>query len=358
VSTKVLIVYASVSGSTGEVAEAIGEVIEQAGAVVDVSPINEVASLEDYGAVVLGSSIRAGRWLPEATRFLEKNHEDLSRVPVAYFTTCLTMVDDTAESRRTVLTYMEPILQSAPDIEPVGLGLFAGSLDPNRSLMMQSIGPQGDYRNWEAIRSWAEEIGPVLFKGQVRPVQPIILREAILRFTDMSGADLYGADLRESDLSESDLSGADLGETDLIKADLHKAELNEASLQRAGLNWADLNWANMSEADLRQANLIGADLNKANLRQANLSGAVLNGANLSGADLSETNLSGADLNWAVLNGADLSRANVTGASLGWADFTNANLSGANLEHARYNGQTKWPEGFAADAQGCVFFSIE
>ena len=146
-SNKILIAYCSVTGSTGEVAKAIGEVLRAAEAVVQVLPVNEVSDLSGYDAVVVGSSIRAGKWLPEAFDFLDRYQAALSDIPVAYFTTCLTMVRDTEDSRRTVLGYMEPVLQRAPAVQPVGLGLFAGSLDPTRPQAMSIAGPQGDYRN-------------------------------------------------------------------------------------------------------------------------------------------------------------------------------------------------------------------
>jgi uncharacterized protein YjbI with pentapeptide repeats len=365
-SRRILVAYASVSGSTGEVAETIGQVLDEEGVIVQVRYVGDVTRISAYSAVVLGSSIRVGKWLPEAIRFLETHQEALSRVPVAYFTTCLTMVNDTEESRRTVLAYMEPVLQKAPQIKPVGLGLFAGSLDPDRQLlpMMHSeLAPQGDYRDWEAIRAWAEEIRPALLEGDVSSDEPMILRGAVLSYTDMSGADLSRADLRKADLhranlSEANLQGADLSETDLIRADLHKADLDEASLRKADLNWADLNWANMSGANLSRANLIGAVLNRANLSQANLSQAILNGADLSYANLSGADLSYADLNWANLSGADLSYANLSQAGLGWANLSGADLSHANLSQARYNNKTEWPEGFSVQTQRVIFVGAE
>lgn len=361
-SQRVLIAYASVTGSTGEVAQAIGQVIESDNVAVQVAPVRDIDDLGGFDAVVLGSSIRAGKWLPEAFRFLEMHQEALSQAPVAYFTTCLTLVDDTEDSRRTVLAYMEPVLQAAPKITPVGLGLFAGSLDPNRTalpMLRSDLAPQGDYRDWDSIKAWAREIRPALLLQSEAFAETVILRDAVLSFTDMSGldlsnADLSGAKLRETKLTEADLQGANLGESQLTKADLSKADLQEA-----GLNWADLNWADMSKANLTKANLIGADLNRANLDHANLQYAILNGANLNSANLNQADLSYADLNWADLRGADLSNANLSYANLGWANLSGANLSQANLNQAKYNTATEWPEDFSPEAHGCVLIhSVE
>lgn len=332
---KVLVAYASVSGSTGEVAQAIGEVIQGDAASVQVSSVKDVDSVAPYDAVILGSSIRAGKWLPEAFDFLDRHQKALSKMPVAYFTTCLALVEDTEDNRRTVLAYMEPVRQAAPQIEPVGLGLFAGSLDPNRLALpslRNKLAPQGDYRDWDAIKGWAKEIKPVII-GQVASDEPVILRDAVLSYTDMAGADLSSVDLRG--------------------AELHKAKLSEANLHEAGLNWAELNRADLSEANLAKANLIGADLSKANLDRADLSGAILNGANLSQAHLSQANLSYADLNWADLRQADLRQVDLSYANLGWANFKEADLSQAILTGALYNNSTGWPDDFSPQAHGCV-----
>ncbi|HMQ55328.1 MAG TPA: pentapeptide repeat-containing protein [Anaerolineae bacterium] len=352
---KVLVAYASVSGSTAEVAAAIGEVLGGEGVAVEVLPVKAVDDLDLYEAVVLGSSIRAGRWLPEAFAFLEKHKAAMSQRPVAYFTTCLTMVNDTEANRQLVLDYMAPVQLAAPEIKPVGLGLFAGSLDPARAalpMLNPDLAPQGDYRDWEAIRAWAAEIKPLLSEVPGGGA-PVVLRHAILSYTDLSGTDLrevdlHGAELDEADLRQANLQGADLGQTKLTRADLSRADLHEATAQ-----WAELNRANLTGANLVRANLIGADLSRANLDQADLRYAVLNGANLSQANLRDADLRRADLNWTDLRKADLSQANLSQANLGWANFSDANLDQAILTGALYNDATQWPEGFSPRDHGGI-----
>jgi len=100
---RILVAYASGTGSTGEVAEFIGQALGAEDVAVDVFPARQVADIEPYSAVVLGSSIRVGRWLPDAVQFVERHHDRLAQIPVAYFTTCLTMVEDNEDNRRTVM---------------------------------------------------------------------------------------------------------------------------------------------------------------------------------------------------------------------------------------------------------------
>ena len=161
VEDKILVAYVSRAGSTGEVAEAIGQVLCEAGAAVDVRLAKEVTDLSPYRAVVVGSGIRVGKWLPEAVQFVEQHQEALSRVPVAYFLVCLTLRDDTEENRREVAAYLDPVREV---VQPVDVGLFAGVMDYAKlpfifRLMMKAMGsPEGDFRDWEAIRDWAGQV--------------------------------------------------------------------------------------------------------------------------------------------------------------------------------------------------------
>jgi len=163
---KILVTYATKAGSTAEVAAEIGRVIEsKGGCQVDVCPVGKLNGVDGYDAVVIGSAIRAGKWLPEATKFVEKHRDALGRVPVALFTVCLTLKDDTEENRRTVAAYLDPVRQV---VQPVEVGLFAGVMDYSklpfilRLLMKAMKSPQGDFRDWEAITSWATDIAAVL----------------------------------------------------------------------------------------------------------------------------------------------------------------------------------------------------
>jgi menaquinone-dependent protoporphyrinogen oxidase len=167
---KVIIVYASRAGSTAEVAKVIGQTLSEAGASVDVRSVADTNDLSHYQAVIVGSAIRMGRWLPEAMDFVKKHRDELSRVPAAYFVVCNTMKDDTPENRRKVLAYLDPVHKAAPNIKPVDTGLFAGVIDFSKlSFMDKSIlkvkgTSEGDFRNWTAIKKWATDVAPMLLR--------------------------------------------------------------------------------------------------------------------------------------------------------------------------------------------------
>ena len=73
---RVLVAYATRTGSTVEVAGTIGETLGMNGTAVDVKPIEEELQVNSYQAVLIGSAVQHGNWLPEAVDFVK-----LTRVP-------------------------------------------------------------------------------------------------------------------------------------------------------------------------------------------------------------------------------------------------------------------------------------
>jgi menaquinone-dependent protoporphyrinogen oxidase len=59
-SQKILVTFASRTGWTAGVAEAIGKTLKENGAHVDVLPMSQVKDLTPYEAVVAGSAINGG----------------------------------------------------------------------------------------------------------------------------------------------------------------------------------------------------------------------------------------------------------------------------------------------------------
>ena len=127
---------------------------------------------------------------------------------------------------------------------------------------------------------------------------------------------------------------------------LRSADLGSANLRSADLGYADLRYADLGYADLRYA-----DLRYADLRYADLGYADLSSANLSSANLGSANLGSANLGSANLRSADLGYADLSSANLRYADLRYANLNLAlNLEHADWNDETVWPDGFTPPAK--------
>src|SRR6266700_5367071 len=68
-SALVLVAYATRGGSTGEVAQAIGAALEEAGVTAEVLPVSEVESLAGKTAVILGAPLYIGSFPREFHQF-------------------------------------------------------------------------------------------------------------------------------------------------------------------------------------------------------------------------------------------------------------------------------------------------
>lgn len=158
---KVLIAYASRTGSTQEVAQAIAEELIKRGYPVDVCKADKVNSLEGYTAVLVGSAVRFGRWLPEAVKFVEKNQDALNRLPTAFFAVHLMNMGEDEASRKERLAYLDPVRKL---VMPKAEAFFSGVGDLGKVSFLERMiakmvkSPEGDFRDWSKIRAWAQQI--------------------------------------------------------------------------------------------------------------------------------------------------------------------------------------------------------
>jgi menaquinone-dependent protoporphyrinogen oxidase len=81
-STSVLVAYATRYGSTQEVAEAVAATLRERGLAVDIGPMREVRTLDQYHAVVLGAPLYMFHWHKDALHFLARHREALTQRPV------------------------------------------------------------------------------------------------------------------------------------------------------------------------------------------------------------------------------------------------------------------------------------
>ena len=126
---KILVTYASQGGSTAGIAEAIGQTLSTNGTVVDVCPIKEITDLRSYRAVVIGSAVHSGKWMPEAMAFVEGNQNTLRRIPTAIFQVCMMLATSNEQYKRMVPDWLAPL---RAQIQPVAEGSFAGALWPDK----------------------------------------------------------------------------------------------------------------------------------------------------------------------------------------------------------------------------------
>jgi len=185
---KILVAYATMAGSTADVARAVGEEIAKSGVQVDVLPLGEVKSLQGYSGVVVGGPMIMG-WHRAALGFLKKHRQAFQRIPLAVFVMAmsLTQTGETSvdgvpvdvdeklpkppeqqgrlrfrERYARLSSYIRPILKASRPVKPVKIGVFGGRLEYGRLkwwavlfVMLIVQAPAGDRRHWTAIRAWA-----------------------------------------------------------------------------------------------------------------------------------------------------------------------------------------------------------
>lgn len=170
---KILVTYASRTGWTVGVADAIGKTLAENGMDADVLPMRDVKDLSVYHAVVAGSGVNDRAWLPEAMQFVRAHQKELKRKPFAAFLVCMTLVMRNGEQYRSNISeWLNPVRAL---VHPVSEGLFAGGLDISRipsfsdklkfrMSVMFGVWKEGDHRDWNAIRAWAESLPSLLIQ--------------------------------------------------------------------------------------------------------------------------------------------------------------------------------------------------
>jgi menaquinone-dependent protoporphyrinogen oxidase len=159
--TRILVAYASRFGSTAEIAQAIGKVLQSAGLDVTVTELNLVMDLEGYNAVVIGGPLYMGKVVSEVGKFVGRHAKTLLRMPVAVFTAGTSPLSPNPVQRENA---QKALRSAVSPIDPIAETVFAGRLDPSklpffqRKMTEMVKAPIGDFRDWEAIAKWARDV--------------------------------------------------------------------------------------------------------------------------------------------------------------------------------------------------------
>lgn len=170
---EMLIAYVTRSGSTAEVAEALGVGLREAGIKVDVQPMTNVESIPAGKSVILGAALYMGGFPKEVHRFIARHREALAKLHPWIFV--LGPIENKAEQFESARVQAEKELAKYPWLRPAEVRIVGGKFDPltltlpfPMSLIMHFPAnpmrklPASDVRDWEGIRAWAKSIAESL----------------------------------------------------------------------------------------------------------------------------------------------------------------------------------------------------
>ena len=165
---RVLIVYASVHGSTAEVARFIADTLATRGIEATVTTAKPAPPVEGFDALILGSAVHNGLWLPEMEVFVRKSRTILSGKPLYLWLTCMRAIEPGGYAYVTN-NYLPNLLSRTLSFRRIGI--FAGKVDKaainqdeawTLTFRYDGAGDPfrlvGDHRDWASIRAWAERI--------------------------------------------------------------------------------------------------------------------------------------------------------------------------------------------------------
>jgi len=160
--SRILVSAGSKHGSTAEIAERIAAVLTDRGQDVDIASPDQVTDLSSYDAVVLGSAVYAGHWVASAKELADRIAA-LSTHPETWIFSSGPVGDPPKPEENAV--DVEPILEATTAREH---RVFSGKIDKaklsfgEKAILVAVRAPEGDFRDWNEIESWANEIADQL----------------------------------------------------------------------------------------------------------------------------------------------------------------------------------------------------
>lgn len=168
---KVLILYSSRDGQTHTIASYVAKQLSVAGTceIQDLSQVGEI-DLSQYQQVMIGASVRYGRFSPVLSQFVAGHIEQLNQMPSAFFAVNLTARKPGKRSPQTN-AYVRKFLLSTP-WQPSLCAVFAGALRYPRyrwidrvmiQLIMRMTGGETDtskeveYTDWQQVDRFTQD---------------------------------------------------------------------------------------------------------------------------------------------------------------------------------------------------------
>jgi menaquinone-dependent protoporphyrinogen oxidase len=167
---RILVTTASRHGATAEIGRALAARLGQlpAGPTAMAVPVDHDPDPRPFAAVILGSAVYMGRWLEPARAYASAHAAVLRDRPVWLFSS--------GPIGEPPFPPDEP--HDAAPLQQLtgarGHRVFAGRLEKDRlsfgerAMVTAMRAPLGDFRDWAAVRSWADAIGAELAGRSVR----------------------------------------------------------------------------------------------------------------------------------------------------------------------------------------------
>ena len=166
---KILLTYSTVDGHTKTICEKILSYSETSQ--VDILPIDSSINIKDYDTVVIGASIRYGKYRDEIFEFIKENEELLNSKNNAFFSVNVVARKENKNKPETnpyLLKFLNKI-----SWQPKILDVFAGKIDyPKykfldkyaiKFIMWITKGPTDtskvyEFTDWNRVKSFAEKL--------------------------------------------------------------------------------------------------------------------------------------------------------------------------------------------------------
>ena len=165
---KTIIVYSSVDGHTKEICQKIASQLEDQ---VDIVSINDNPMVEEYDRIIIGASIRYGKYRKSLFDFIDKNKNTIDTKKNAFFSVNV-VARKKEKNKPETNPYVSKFLKNTKWI-PKKIGVFAGKIDyPKYKLldkyaikfiMLITKGPTDtsktyEFTDWDMVEEFARNI--------------------------------------------------------------------------------------------------------------------------------------------------------------------------------------------------------
>ncbi|MDY2941906.1 MAG: flavodoxin domain-containing protein [Varibaculum sp.] len=161
---KVLVSVSSRHGSAKEIGDTIAQTLKERGLDVHQGVPQDIDSIADYDALVLGSAVYMTQWMEEMLNFISVFSLQLRKKPLWAFSVGLAGVPKGSLQDP---SRVGPALLS---ISPREHKLFSGKLDSaqlnmrERTIAKLGGAAEGDFRQFDEVKTWANRIADNLLK--------------------------------------------------------------------------------------------------------------------------------------------------------------------------------------------------